>query len=171
MWKTKRIEDLVINDNYDSFDFEKFFDLSPDLLCVAGYDGYLKKINPAVSKLLGYTNEELLSKPINDFVYFADQKSTSTARNDLERRCLYLILRTVMLLKMVLSFLLWTSLPIDSDKVVYAIAKNITYKKELEEERNIHLAELTKSTTNSSSSPIQLLTISNLLLIYLLLNF
>jgi PAS domain S-box-containing protein len=61
MWKTKRIEDLVIN-NYDSFDnFEKFFDLSPDLLCVAGYDGYLKKINPAVSKLLGYTNEELLT--------------------------------------------------------------------------------------------------------------
>jgi PAS domain-containing protein len=55
MWKTKRIEDLVINDNYDSFDnFEKIFDLSPDLLCVAGYDGYLKKINPAVSKLLGY---------------------------------------------------------------------------------------------------------------------
>jgi hypothetical protein len=66
-------------------------------------------------------------------------------------------------------WLLWTSLPIDSDKVVYAIAKNITYKKELEEERNIHLAELTKSTTNSSSSPIQLLTISNLLLIICLL--
>jgi hypothetical protein len=70
-------------------------------------------------------------------------------------------------------WLLWTSLPIDSDKVVYAIAKNITYKKELEEERNIHLAELTKSTTNSSSSPIQLLTISNLLLIicFAVLNF
>jgi hypothetical protein len=34
MWKTKRIEDLVINDNYDSFDnFEKFFDLSPTALC------------------------------------------------------------------------------------------------------------------------------------------
>jgi hypothetical protein len=47
-----------------------------------------------------------------------------------------------MLLKMVLSYGFWTSLPIDSDKVVYAIAKNITYKKELEEERNIHLAEL-----------------------------
>jgi hypothetical protein len=45
----------------------------PRLAFVAGYDGYLKKINP-VSKLLGYTNEELLSKPINDFVYFADQK-------------------------------------------------------------------------------------------------
>jgi hypothetical protein len=50
-----------------------------------------------------------------------------------------------MLLKGAIVWLLWTSLPIDSDKVVYAIAKNITYKKELEEERNIHLAELTKS--------------------------
>jgi hypothetical protein len=77
-----------------------------------------------------------------------------------------------MLLKMVLSlWLLWTSLPIDSDKVVYAIAKNITYKKE--EEEQIHLAELTKINHNSSSSPIQLLTISNLLLIILavFLNF
>jgi PAS domain S-box-containing protein len=45
------------------------------LLCVAGYDGYLKKINPAVSKLLGYTNEELLSKPINDFVYSLTKKT------------------------------------------------------------------------------------------------
>jgi light-regulated signal transduction histidine kinase (bacteriophytochrome) len=32
--------------------------------------------------------------------------------------------------------------PIDSDKGM--LLKNITYKKELEEERNIHLAELTK---------------------------
>lgn len=44
MGKTKRTEDIVLNNNYDSFDnFEKFFDLSPDLLCVAGYDGYFKK--------------------------------------------------------------------------------------------------------------------------------
>jgi PAS domain-containing protein len=73
----------------------------PRLAFVAGYDGYL---NPAVSKLLGYTNEELLSKPINDFVYFADQKTLLQLEMILERRCLYLILRTVMLLKMVLSY-------------------------------------------------------------------
>jgi hypothetical protein len=103
MWK-KRIEDLVINDNYDSFDnFEKFFDLSLTCFCVAGYDGYLKN-KSAVSKLLGYTNEELLSNPINDFVYFADQKVLLQLEMILERRCLYLILRTVMLLKLVLSF-------------------------------------------------------------------
>jgi hypothetical protein len=57
---------------------------------------------------------KIISKPINDFVYFADQKSTSTARNDLRRKSLF-ILRTVMLLNGVM--VLWTSLPIDSDKV------------------------------------------------------
>jgi PAS domain S-box-containing protein len=138
------------------------------LLCVAGYDGYLKKINPAVSKLLGYTNEELLSKP-SMISYISLTKKTSTARNDLRKKVSLFNFENRYVTKMVLSYgLLWTSLPIDSDKVVYAIAKNITYKK-LEEERNIHLAELTKSTTNSSSSPIQLLTISNLLLIICLL--
>jgi PAS domain S-box-containing protein len=136
-----------------------------DLLCVAGYDGYLKKINPAVSKLLGYTNEELLSKPINDFVYFADQKSTSTARNDLRKKVSLFNFENRYVTKWCYRMAL-DSLPIDSDKVVYAIAKNITYKKELEEERNIHLAE---NQPHSSSSPIQLLTISNLLLIICLL--
>ena len=32
------------------FNYELLFDLSPDLLCIAGYDGYFKKVNPAVVK-------------------------------------------------------------------------------------------------------------------------
>ena len=54
--------------------FEHFFELSADLLCIAGFDGFFKKINPAVSKLLGYTNEELFSKPINEFIHREDQR-------------------------------------------------------------------------------------------------
>ncbi len=53
----------------DTFNLELFFELSPDLLCVAGYDGYFKKINPTVSKTLGYTDEELFARPIDDFVH------------------------------------------------------------------------------------------------------
>jgi PAS domain S-box-containing protein len=69
----------------EEFLLEHFFELSPDLLCIAGYDGYFKKINPAVSKLLGYTNEELFSKPINDFIYSTDQHITSKHRNELTK--------------------------------------------------------------------------------------
>jgi hypothetical protein len=52
--------------------------------------------------------------------------------------------------KMVLSWLLWTSLPIDSDKVVYAIAKTLPIRKNLKR-NEIHLAELTKSTEFSNT--------------------
>jgi PAS domain S-box-containing protein len=125
--------------------FELFFELSADLLCIAGFDGYFKQINPAVSKLLGYTNEELMSRPINDFVHNADKEITHKVRSELvkgnplfhfENRYLTKSGETV--------WLSWTSMNIDSDKVVFAIAKNITHKKRLEEDRNMLLANLTK---------------------------
>jgi len=141
-----RAEEKVADDNLETLTvFEKFFDLSPDLLCIAGFDGYFKRINPAVSKLLGYSNEELMSRPINEFVYLDDQKITDFARNELRNKVsLFNFENRYLTKKGDVVWLLWTSLPIESDKLVYAIAKNITYKKELEEERNLHLAELTK---------------------------
>jgi PAS domain S-box-containing protein len=144
--KMIRAEQNVDTENFNTINkFEKFFDLSPDLLCIAGFDGYLKKVNPAVSKLLGYTNEELMSKPINEFVYFEDKKDTNTARNDLRKRVsLFNFENRYVTKNGDIVWLLWTSLPIENDQLIYAIAKNITYKKELEEERNQHLAELTK---------------------------
>lgn len=71
--------------NNTEFRYDLFFELSPDLLCIAGYDGYFKKINTAVSNLLGYTMEELYARPINDFVYCADKRSTQQARNELTK--------------------------------------------------------------------------------------
>ena len=125
--------------------FEDFFDSSPDLLCIVSFDGYFKRINPAVSKLLGYSEEDLLSNPINNFVYEADRLSTSAARKDLTQQGgLYNFENRYVTKSGNIVWLLWTSFPIAKDKLFYAIAKNITYKKELEQERNLHLTELTK---------------------------
>lgn len=129
----------------DEFLLEHFFELSPDLLCIAGFDGYFKKINPAVSKLLGYTNEELFSKPINEFIYADDQDITSKVRNELTKSKPLLNFENRYVTKSgEIVWLSWTSMPLDDQKLVYAIAKNITHNKKHEEERNLLLTNFAK---------------------------
>ena len=55
-----------------------FFDLALDLFCIAGLDGYFKKVNPSFGRTLGYTSEELLSRPFLDFVHPDDRERAQT---------------------------------------------------------------------------------------------
>jgi PAS domain S-box-containing protein len=61
----------------------RLFDLSLDALCVAGLDGYLKVVNPAFTRILGYTREELLARPFMDNVYPDDREAVSGALAEL----------------------------------------------------------------------------------------
>jgi PAS domain S-box-containing protein len=124
--------------------YELYFDLSPDLLCIAGYDGYFKKINKAVSRLLGYSFEELYTTPINDFVYKDDQDVTDQVRKELtQSKPLYNFENRYLTKSGDIVWLTWTSFPIEEDQVIFAIAKDITHKKQLEVERNQVLSNLT----------------------------
>jgi PAS domain S-box-containing protein len=158
------------------YDLELFFDLSPDLLCIAGFDGYFKKINPIVSKTLGYTNEELFARPIDDFVYPEDKDITSKKRdNIIKDNALFNFENRYVTKTGDIVWLSWTSMPILSEQVVFAIAKNITHKKKLEEDRNGLLSNLTrinndlKQLTYTTSHDLRL-PVSNLLSVFSLLD-
>ncbi len=151
--------------NNVDFKYELFFELSPDLLCIAGYDGYFKKINAAVSKLLGYTMEELYSRPINDFVFCADKRTTQQARNELTKsKPLYNFENRYVKKNGEIVWLSWTSLPVESDQLVFAVAKDITHIKRQEADRstlltnltnvNEDLRQLTYTTSHDLRSPV-----------------
>ncbi|MDN3690700.1 PAS domain-containing sensor histidine kinase [Cyclobacterium jeungdonense] len=130
-----------------SFKMELFFELSLDLFSVAGFDGYFKRVNPALKKVLGYPDEILYGRPINSFIHKEDLDATVETRN-------YIISDGIPLLNFEnryltysgdIIWLSWTSVPAKEEGFIYAVAKNITHKKKLEEDRNSLITKLTQS--------------------------
>lgn len=58
------------------------FNTCPDVICIAGPDGYFTKVNPAFCDLLGYTSEELTSRPFIEFIFKEDQNATAVEYNE-----------------------------------------------------------------------------------------
>ena len=55
---------------------DQIFNLSHDLVGIAGFDGYFKQINPAWEVVLGYTNEELMANSFLNFIHPEDKEKT-----------------------------------------------------------------------------------------------
>ena len=108
--------------------------LSLDMLCVAGFDGYFKRVNPAWQRTLGYTEADLRARPFLDFVHPDDREATiaAAARLSLGEEIVYFENRYFHK-DGTLRWLLWTCTPFPEQRVIYAAARDITERKAAEE--------------------------------------
>jgi PAS domain S-box-containing protein len=121
-------------------EFHTFFDVSLDMMCIAGTDGYFKRINPAFERTLGWTEEELVSKPFTEFVHPDDVDATQrevakltlgipTISFENRYRCADGTYR----------HLLWTSHPDAETGTLYAIARDISELRQVREQFRLAL--------------------------------
>ncbi len=61
----------------------EFFEMSLDCLCVAGFDGYWKRLNSSWTRVLGWSKDELLSRPLIEFCHPDDRAGIIAARERL----------------------------------------------------------------------------------------
>ncbi|MDH5717561.1 MAG: ATP-binding protein [Spirochaetia bacterium] len=117
------------------YDIEKFFNLSMDMLCIAGTDGYFKLLNPAWEKALGFTMQELYSKPYIEFIHPDDVQPTIEAAAGLAVGEVVISFSNRYIKKNGDEiFLLWNSVSEPENGIIYAVAHNITRLKINEQE-------------------------------------
>ena len=125
------MEDLKVPE----FNISAFFEMTPDLFCIAGKDGFFKKVNRAVIDKLGFSVQELFENPISSFIYPEDRELTSQYRKELLTGKVLLNFENRYLTKTGdIVWLAWTSIYFPVDEVVFAIAKDITNRKQVVKE-------------------------------------
>jgi len=135
--KQARVKRIAPSGKSSAIDIEKmqetFFHLSQDLICIAGMDGYFKYVNPAWERILGYTKEELLSRPFLEFIHPEDHKKNdkelaklaSGRPVDYENRCICK--------DGSIRLFSWTAAPHPEKGLMYCIGREITEPKRQEE--------------------------------------
>jgi PAS domain S-box-containing protein len=114
---------------------DRFFTLSLDLLCIAGFDGFFKRLNPAFERTFGFTTVELLAEPYINFVHPDDRESTAAEA----RRIMTGNDETISFENRYrckdgsYKWMLWTATTFVDRRLIYAAARDITERKLVEE--------------------------------------
>jgi PAS domain S-box-containing protein len=116
-------------------ELDRFFMLSLDMLCIAGFDGAFKSLNPAWERLLGYKLEMIENVPFMNFVHPDDRDRTTREFEKLiEGRTVSDFENRYRCRDGSYRWLSWTSAPAPEAGLIYAVARDITARKSVEED-------------------------------------
>ena len=112
---------------------DRLFNLSLDMLCIAGMDGSFRRVNPAFGRVLGYSAEEITGRPLLDYVHPEDLAATVDVLRQLAAGQPASFEGRWRAADGRYRWLLWAINPVPEEKLLYAVAHDITDRREDEE--------------------------------------
>ncbi len=134
----------------------RFFNLPLDMMCIAGTDGYFKKVNQAFIKTLGYSERELLERPFVELIHPDDRQPTirevekllkGGVTQDFENR--YRCKDGAYL------WFSWKAVAVLDEGLLYATVRDVTERKRIEESNKLkteYLELLLEITSNCNEA-------------------
>jgi PAS domain S-box-containing protein len=114
---------------------ERYFTLAPEMVVVAGFDGYWKRVNPTVEALLGYTEREALARPFMEFIHPDDrERSEEEARRVFAGATVRAFENRMLCKDGSYKWIEWTATPVPDGPVIYAVGRDVTDRRRSESE-------------------------------------
>lgn len=114
---------------------DRLFNLSVDMLSIGGYDGFLEQVNPAWVRVLGWSRDDLMGRPLLSFVHPADKRTVTAAIRELEAgervdgiECRFECRDGRY------RWLSWNSFPYADRRQIFSVVRDITDAKEAEQQ-------------------------------------
>jgi PAS domain S-box-containing protein len=134
---------------------DRYFQMTLDLLCVAGTDGFFRRVNPAFGTVLNWTSEELLAKSFFEIIHIDDQPATlEQVRRlasgipilDFEIRCLCK--------NGAYRWICWSGSPADGTGKFYACGRDVTERKRTSAELEVVHRQLLESSHKAGMAEV-----------------
>lgn len=112
---------------------DRLFNVSIDLLAVAGFDGFLQQVNPAWVRVLGWSRDDLMSRTVLEFIHPDDRILMAEAQGTLaEDRAVADLAARFRCRDGAYRWLSWSSFPYPDRQLVFSVVRDITEQKDAE---------------------------------------
>ncbi len=123
------VEERTAEKDESEAEINLFFNTTLDMLCVAGFDGYFRRLSPTWNHVLGWTDAELMARPFVEFVHPDDRAATLEAASALvDGSKVISFVNRYKCADSTYKWIEWNSYGYPDKQLIIAAARNITDK-------------------------------------------